>query len=106
MGHFDRKNWIIQVETKDNLSDKEILAYLQGKDQQFTLKNSRIIKNNLKGLLLFLLSLYTFCAFSQKCERIIICGFDCYVSPIINEKHVVSYIQSEASNLRLRIGRF
>ena len=38
MGHFDRKNWIVQVETKDNLSDNEILAYLQGKDQQLTLK--------------------------------------------------------------------
>ena len=35
-----------------------------------------------KGLIIFLLSLYTFCAFSQKCERIIICGFDCHVSPI------------------------
>ena len=35
-----------------------------------------------KGLLLFLLSLYSLCAFSQKCERIIICGFDYYVSPI------------------------
>ena len=47
MGHFDYKNWIIQVETKNNLSDKEILAYLQGKDQQFTLKE---FKNYIKQL--------------------------------------------------------
>lgn len=35
-----------------------------------------------KSLIIFLLLLYTFCAFSQKCERIIICGYNTYKSPI------------------------
>lgn len=38
MGNFNYKNWIIQVELKDNLSDNQILAYIKSKNEKITIE--------------------------------------------------------------------
>ena len=48
MGHFDYKNWIVQVELKDNLTDKQILDYLRRTNHRFTQKEYRLFLEQCK----------------------------------------------------------